>query len=71
MIKRQIVPIRDRRNRRWGSMRASVRLEVRVTRETKDRLKALANRGNISIGIGAVIEKLALEATRLLESERR
>lgn len=57
---------RDRRNRRWRSLAGAVRLNVQVSAETKEKLRALANNGEFETGIGAVIEKLVAAAEKLL-----
>ena len=56
----------DRRNRRWGSLRRSVRLKVLLPRRTKAILSALRKCEKEQISYGAVIERLAENHANLL-----
>lgn len=59
----------DRRNRRWGSLRDSVDLRVRLSQRAKAILAALRNREPEQISYGAVIEKLVEQHADLLPAE--
>jgi hypothetical protein len=61
----------DRRNRRWGSLRYSVGLRVRLSRRAKAILSALRNCEKEQISYGAVIEKLVEQHATLLDQNDR
>jgi hypothetical protein len=58
----------DRRNRRWGSLRNSADLRVRLSQRAKAILSALRNREPEQISYGAVIEKLVEQHADVLEA---
>ena len=61
----------DKRNRRWGSLRHSVGLRVRLSLRAKAILSALRDSEKEQISYGAVIEKLVEPHAALLDQNDR
>jgi hypothetical protein len=61
----------DRRNRRWGSLRNSVCLRVRLSQQAKAILSTLRDSEEEQISYGAVIEKLVEKHASLLRRREK
>lgn len=61
----------DRRNRRWGSLKDSTEIRVRLSIRAKELLSTLRSSEEEQIGYGALIEKLLEKHARLLRRKKK